>query len=116
MSPYDLETFVKGEGFVRCHDRDVLHERLRDDLAVEGIGVMCRQIEQPEDIQTRGKLTFAKSDVMAGVGDLRLRVLPYAPEQVDRHGLAVFDCLDQLGQRILGLGHTHLHLDDYSYN
>ena len=28
--------------------------------------------------QSRGKLTFGRTDVMAGVADLRLRVLPYA--------------------------------------
>jgi PIN domain nuclease of toxin-antitoxin system len=28
--------------------------------------------------QTRGKLTFGREDAMAGVADLRLRVLPYA--------------------------------------
>ena len=37
--------------------------------------------------QTRRKLTFGKSDVLAGVGDLRLRVLPYAPE----HAFRLFD-------------------------
>ena len=29
--------------------------------------------------QTRGKLTFAKADALTGIGDLRLRVLPYTP-------------------------------------
>jgi PIN domain nuclease of toxin-antitoxin system len=37
--------------------------------------------------QTRGKLTFGKADVMAGVADLRLRVLPYAAE----HAFRLFD-------------------------
>jgi PIN domain nuclease of toxin-antitoxin system len=37
--------------------------------------------------QSRGKLTFGKSDVMTGVGDLRLRVLPYTPE----HAFRLFD-------------------------
>jgi PIN domain nuclease of toxin-antitoxin system len=34
--------------------------------------------------QTRGKLTFAKPDVMAGVADLQLRVLPYTAEHAFR--------------------------------
>ena len=37
--------------------------------------------------QTRGKLTFGKADAMAGVADLRLRVLPYAAE----HAFRLFD-------------------------
>jgi hypothetical protein len=45
QSPYDLEAFVTAERFVRCHDWDVLHERLGNDLAVERISVVCRQIE-----------------------------------------------------------------------
>lgn len=34
--------------------------------------------------QNRGKLTFGKADAMAGVADLRLRVLPYAAEHAYR--------------------------------
>ena len=30
--------------------------------------------------QTRGKLTFSPADVMAGVADLRLRILPYTAQ------------------------------------
>lgn len=37
-SPYDFEAFVKVERFVRCYDRDIFHERLRDDLTVKRIG------------------------------------------------------------------------------
>jgi PIN domain nuclease of toxin-antitoxin system len=37
--------------------------------------------------QTRGKLTFGKADAIAGVADLRLKVLPYVAEHVFR----VFD-------------------------
>ena len=37
--------------------------------------------------QTRGKLTFSLADAMAGVADLRLRVLPYAAE----HAFRLFD-------------------------
>jgi PIN domain nuclease of toxin-antitoxin system len=37
--------------------------------------------------QTRGQLTFRKADVMAGVADLRVRVLPYAAE----HAFRLFD-------------------------
>lgn len=37
--------------------------------------------------QTRGKLTFGTAEAMAGVGDLRLRVLPYSAE----HAFRLFD-------------------------
>jgi len=37
--------------------------------------------------QISGKLEFGKGDAVAGVADLRLRVLPYAA----RHGLRLFD-------------------------
>ena len=37
--------------------------------------------------QNRGRLTFGKADAMAGVADLRLRVLPYAAE----HAFRLFD-------------------------
>ncbi|MGH9408457.1 MAG: type II toxin-antitoxin system VapC family toxin, partial [Vicinamibacterales bacterium] len=37
--------------------------------------------------QTRGKLTFSKADVIAGVADLQLRVLPYSAA----HAFALFD-------------------------
>jgi PIN domain nuclease of toxin-antitoxin system len=36
---------------------------------------------------TRGKLTFSNADAMAGVADLRLRILPYAAE----HAFRLFD-------------------------
>jgi PIN domain nuclease of toxin-antitoxin system len=37
--------------------------------------------------ETRGKLTFSKTDAMAGIADLRLRILPYAAE----HAFRLFD-------------------------
>ncbi len=37
--------------------------------------------------QTRGKLTLGKADVIAGIADLRLRVLPYGTE----HAFRLFD-------------------------
>ncbi len=37
--------------------------------------------------QSRGKLAFSKTDVLSGIADLRLRVLPYAAE----HALRLFD-------------------------
>ena len=37
--------------------------------------------------QTRGTLAFGKADAMAGVADLRVRVLPYAEE----HAFRLFD-------------------------
>jgi hypothetical protein len=44
---------VQGEGFVRCDDWDVLHEGVRNDLPVEGIGVMCGEIEQSQGVLCR---------------------------------------------------------------
>src|SRR3982074_3326716 len=47
--------------------------------------------------QIRGKITFGKADVIMGVADLRLRVLPYAAEHAFRlfylptHHAAPFD-------------------------
>ncbi len=37
--------------------------------------------------QTRGKLAFGKADALAGVADLRLRVMPYSAE----HAFRLFD-------------------------
>ncbi|HEX5475111.1 MAG TPA: type II toxin-antitoxin system VapC family toxin [Vicinamibacterales bacterium] len=37
--------------------------------------------------QTRGKLTFGKADVMAGIEDLQLRILPYSAQ----HAFRLFD-------------------------
>lgn len=37
--------------------------------------------------QTRGKLTFGEAEAMAGIADLRMRVLPYAAE----HAFRLFD-------------------------
>ena len=37
--------------------------------------------------QARGKLTFGKDDVIAGVADLRLRILPYTAD----HAFRLFD-------------------------
>jgi hypothetical protein len=50
-SPHDLEAFVKVERFVGRHDRDVFDKGLRDDLAVEGVGVMCGQLEETEGMR-----------------------------------------------------------------
>jgi hypothetical protein len=47
-SPYDLQTLVELEGFVRRDDRNVFHEGLGDDLTVERIRMMCGQIEETE--------------------------------------------------------------------
>ena len=53
VSPCDLEAFVHVERFVRRQDWDVFHESLRDDVPVEGIGMMRGQIEQPEGMLCR---------------------------------------------------------------
>jgi PIN domain nuclease of toxin-antitoxin system len=51
---------------------------LRKGTAVREISVVS--LSEIAIKQTRGKLAFGQADVMAGIGDLRLRVLPYAAE------------------------------------
>ena len=58
---------------------------LRKGTAVREISVVS--LTEIAVKQTRGKLTFGKADAMAGVADLRLRVLPYAAE----HAFRLFD-------------------------
>ena len=71
QSPDDLEAFVKVEGFVRRHDRNVFHEGLGDDLAVEGIGMMCGQIEEAEGMLCRvGKTRRRRSPTPASASAL----------------------------------------------
>jgi hypothetical protein len=41
-SPDDSEALVQSECLIRCHDGNVFHQCLRDDLAVEGIRMMSR--------------------------------------------------------------------------
>jgi PIN domain nuclease of toxin-antitoxin system len=58
---------------------------LRKGTAVREISVVS--LTEIAVKQTRGKLTFSKADAMAGVADLRLRILPYAAE----HAFRLFD-------------------------
>ena len=58
---------------------------LRKGTAVREISVVS--LTEIAINQTGGKLTFGKANAMAGVADLRLRVLPYAAE----HSLRLFD-------------------------
>jgi PIN domain nuclease of toxin-antitoxin system len=58
---------------------------LRKGTAVREISVVS--LTEIAVKQSRGKLTFSKAHVMTGVGDLHLRVLPYAPE----HAFRLFD-------------------------
>lgn len=58
---------------------------LRKGTAVREISVVS--LTEIAVKQARGKLTFAKVDAMAGVADLRVRVLPYAAE----HAFRLFD-------------------------
>lgn len=58
---------------------------LRKGTAVREISVVS--LTEIAVKQTRGKLTFAKPDAMAGVADLQLRVLPFAAG----HALRLFD-------------------------
>jgi PIN domain nuclease of toxin-antitoxin system len=58
---------------------------LRKPTAVREISVVS--LTEIAVKQTRGKLTLGKADAMAGVADLRLRILPYAAE----HAFRLFD-------------------------
>ena len=58
---------------------------LRKGTAVREISVVS--LTEISVKQTRGKLTFGTADAVAGVADLRLRVLPYAAE----HAFRLFD-------------------------
>ena len=58
---------------------------LRKGTAVREISVIS--LTEIAVKQIRGKLSFGKADAMAGVADLRLRVLPYGSE----HALRLFD-------------------------
>jgi len=58
---------------------------LRKGTAVREISVIS--LTEIAVKQTRGKLTFSNADAMAGVADLRLRILPYAGE----HAFRLFD-------------------------
>jgi PIN domain nuclease of toxin-antitoxin system len=55
---------------------------LRKGTAVREISVVS--LTEIAVKQTRGKLTFHKADAMAGMADLRLRVLPYTAEHASR--------------------------------
>jgi PIN domain nuclease of toxin-antitoxin system len=58
---------------------------LRKGTAVREISVVS--LTEIAVKQARGKLTFGKADAMAGVADLRLRILPYAAG----HAFRLFD-------------------------
>ena len=58
---------------------------LRKGAAVREISVVS--LTEIAVKQTRGKLTFSKADAMAGVADLRLRILPYTAD----HAFRLFD-------------------------
>ena len=58
---------------------------LRKGTAVREISVVS--LTEIAVKQARGKLTFGKADAMAGVADLRLRVLPYTAA----HAFRLFD-------------------------
>ena len=58
---------------------------LRKTTAVREISVVS--LTEIAVKQSRGKLTFGRADAMAGIADLRLRVLPYGPE----HAFRLFD-------------------------
>jgi PIN domain nuclease of toxin-antitoxin system len=58
---------------------------LRKESAVREISVVS--LNEIAVKQTRGKLAFSKADVIAGIDDLRLRILPYAAA----HALRLLD-------------------------
>jgi PIN domain nuclease of toxin-antitoxin system len=58
---------------------------LRSEAAVREISSVS--IAEIAIKQTRGKLTFGQDDIVAGLADLRVRVLPYTAD----HALRLFD-------------------------
>ena len=58
---------------------------LRSDAAVRELSSIS--ISEIAIKQARGKLTFGKDDVIAGLADLRVRVLPYTAD----HAFCLFD-------------------------
>jgi PIN domain nuclease of toxin-antitoxin system len=58
---------------------------LRSEAAVREISSVS--IAEIAIKQTRGKLTFGQDDILAGLADLRVRVLPYTAD----HALRLFD-------------------------
>jgi PIN domain nuclease of toxin-antitoxin system len=58
---------------------------LRSDAAVRELSSIS--LSEIAIKQARGKLTFGKDDVIAGIADLRLRILPYTAD----HALRLFD-------------------------
>ena len=48
--PNNFEAFVEGEFFIASDDGDFFIQRLRDDLAVEGIGMVKRQIVEAKRV------------------------------------------------------------------
>jgi PIN domain nuclease of toxin-antitoxin system len=58
---------------------------LKSEVTVREISVVS--LSEIAIKQARGKLTFGKDDVIEGIGDLRLRLLPYTAE----HAFRLFD-------------------------
>jgi PIN domain nuclease of toxin-antitoxin system len=71
----DTVTFIWAVGTPERLSRAAM-SALRKATAVREISVVS--LTEIAVKQTRGKLTFGTEDAMAGVADLRLRVLPYA--------------------------------------
>lgn len=65
-SPHDPEPLVKAEFLVRSHNRDLLAEGLGNDLAVERVAMVPRQIEQMQRMISR-----VGQDSKPEVGDAR---------------------------------------------
>jgi len=61
LLPNNLEALIEIEALIRGHYRNVLSQSLRNDLPVEWIAVVQRQIEQSERVRGRiGQDTQAK--------------------------------------------------------
>jgi PIN domain nuclease of toxin-antitoxin system len=80
----DTVTFIWAVSTPERLSREAL-SALRKGTAVREISVVS--LTEIAIKQTRAKLTFGKADAMAGVADLRLRVLPFAAD----HAFRLFD-------------------------
>ena len=80
----DIATFIWAVSAPERLSRAAM-SALRKATAVREISVVS--LTEIAVKQTRGKLTFGKADVAAGVADIRLRVLPHTEE----HAFRLFD-------------------------
>ena len=81
--PNDFESVVEPESVVAGNDWNVLRQSLRNDLSVEGIGVMWRQVEEFERV-IEGKWQDSHSQVGEAGRDIRFTKRELADAVLDR--------------------------------